>query len=407
MPVIDAGTPPLPRVVCLDGDGDGVPGTGDCTAEQTVDCNDRDPLAFPGALELCNGLDDNCNAEIDEGLPIVAYYRDEDGDGVGGMKTGEGCKAPPMGSVTQSGDCDDTKANVRPGQAEVCNGIDEDCDGTPDNGLPFQDFYADVDGDGFGASNSTPVSSCQTSVQGRVTNPGDCNDTNPTIKPGAIELCNKVDDNCDGQMDNGIAYKSYYPDIDGDGFGDAMAQSESSCSPLAGKVENSSDCNDAIATVKPGAPEVCNGADDDCDTQTDEGLTFASYYPDVDGDGFGASGAPAQSSCVPVPGRVTNNTDCNDASAMVKPGATETCNGVDDNCVGGVDDGLAFTDYYLDADGDGFGVANGTPQSACSPVSGRVTNSTDCNDGNPQVKPMAPETCNATDDDCDGQTDEG
>jgi hypothetical protein len=403
--VIDAG-PPLPRTVCLDNDGDGYAGTGDCSGEAVVDCNDKDALAYPGALELCNALDDNCNGQSDEGLPIVSYYRDEDGDGVGALKVGEGCRAPPMGSVTQSGDCNDQSAAIRPGQAEVCNGADEDCDGTPDNGLPFQDFYLDQDGDGFGSSSSAPVSSCQTSVAGRVTNPGDCNDQNPTIKPGAVELCNKVDDNCDGQLDNGIAYKSYYADTDGDGFGDATAQPESSCSPLPGKVENNADCNDAIATVKPGAPEVCNGADDDCDQQADEGLTFVNYYPDVDGDGFGALGAQAQPSCLAIAGKVTNSTDCNDANPAVKPTAVETCNGIDDNCAGGVDDGLTFADYFPDLDGDGFGAATGAV-SACSPIAGRVTTSTDCNDANPAVKPGAPETCNGVDDNCTGQADEG
>ncbi len=406
-PVVDAGSNLLPSSVCLDNDGDGFSGTGDCTAEAMIDCNDREPSAFPGALELCNGIDDSCNGQIDEGLPVVAYYRDEDSDGVGAVKTGEGCKSPPAGSVTQSGDCNDQDATIRPGQAETCNGIDDDCDGSRDNGLPFQDFYLDADGDGFGASTSAPVNSCQTAVMGRVSNPGDCNDANPTIKPGAVELCNRTDDNCDGQMDNGIAFVSYYPDIDGDGFGDASAQSESSCAPMPGKVDNSSDCNDAIATVKPGAPETCNGADDDCDTQTDEGLTFVLYYPDGDGDGFGAAGSMAQSSCVAVPGKVLNANDCNDALATVKPGATEVCNGVDDNCAGGVDNGLTFLNYFTDMDGDGFGAQGSTAQSACAPVTGKVTNSQDCNDASPAVKPTAPETCNGIDDNCSGAPDEG
>ncbi|MFT3706354.1 MAG: putative metal-binding motif-containing protein [Archangium sp.] len=402
----DSGTP-LPKTVCLDNDGDGFPGTGDCGNEPMVDCNDNEPTAFPGALELCNGVDDTCNGQIDEGLPVTSYYRDEDGDGVGSTKTGEGCKAPPSGSVTQSGDCNDQNPAIRPGQAETCNDVDDDCDGTRDNGLPFQDFYVDADGDGFGSASSAPVSSCQTAVMGRVSNPADCNDNDPTVKPGAAELCNKVDDNCDAQVDNGIAFVSYYPDLDGDGFGDASAQAESSCSPVAGKVINNSDCNDMSATMKPGAPEVCNGADDDCDMQTDEGLTFTNYFPDGDGDGFGAAGSMAQSSCVPVPGKVTNANDCNDTSASVKPTAAEVCNGIDDNCAAGIDEGLTFSNYYADADGDGFGATSSTAQSACAPISGRVTNNTDCNDANPAIKPMAPETCNGVDDNCNNQTDEG
>ena len=405
-PVVDAG---LPRTttVCLDNDGDGFPGTGDCTLQAMVDCNDNDPLAFPGALELCNGIDDSCNGQIDEGLPVIGYYRDFDGDGVGSTKTGEGCKGPPPGEVTQSGDCDDSNTSIRPGQAETCNGIDDDCDGTRDNGLPFQDFFVDADGDGYGASAIAPVSACQTSVPGRVSNPGDCNDADANVKPGAVEVCNKIDDNCDGQLDNGIAFTAYYPDLDGDGFGDALAQAESGCAPIAGKVVNNADCNDASATVKPGAVETCNGSDDDCDHQVDEGLTFATYYPDVDGDGFGASGVSPQSSCVPVPGKVTNAGDCNDASAQIKPTASETCNGVDDNCSGAADEGLSFSSYYPDADGDGFGAVGSSAQSACAPVAGRVTNNQDCNDASAAVKPTAAETCNGLDDNCSGAADEG
>ncbi|MEW5743487.1 MAG: putative metal-binding motif-containing protein [Myxococcota bacterium] len=403
-PVVDSGTN-LPKVVCLDNDGDGFNGTGTCDAEPNVDCNDNDPMAFPGARELCNGQDDSCDGQVDENLPIIPYYADGDGDGVGSTQTGEGCKAPPMGSVAQSGDCDDADAMVRPGQAESCNGVDDDCDGTPDNGLPFQDFYTDADGDGFGDPMSAPVNSCQTTVMGKVPNLADCNDANPTVKPGVTELCNKVDDNCDGQVDNGIAFASYYPDSDGDGFGSATAAAESSCAPVPGKVTTNSDCNDANPSVKPGAPELCNAQDDNCDSQVDEGLSFANYYPDVDGDGFGAAGAMAQSACTPIAGKVTNNQDCNDASASVKPGAPEACNGADDDCDSMVDDGLTFTNYYADVDGDGFGA--GTAQSACAPVAGRVTSNTDCNDMNPAIKPGAPETCNGVDDDCDSSVDDG
>ena len=406
MSALDAGAP-LPRSTCLDNDGDGFPGTGDCQSQMYVDCNDNEPNAYPGALELCNAQDDNCNGQIDEGLPVVSYYRDEDGDGVGSMKTGEGCKAPPSGNVTQMGDCDDDNPAIRPGSAEICNGIDEDCDGTNDNGIPFQDFYVDDDGDGFGAATSTAVNSCETSVMGRVTNRSDCDDANPTVKPGATELCNRIDDNCDGQVDNGITYATYYADVDGDGFGDVNSTGESACSPVPGKVLNNSDCNDASASVKPMAPEVCNGADDDCDNQVDEGLTFTNYYTDADGDGFGAATSMAQSSCVGVAGKVTNNADCNDASPMVKPGATEICNGVDDDCAGGVDNGLNFSQYFVDGDGDGFGAAGSTAQSACAPVAGKVTNNSDCNDGNASVKPGATELCNGIDDNCVGGVDDG
>jgi hypothetical protein len=403
-PVIDAGRI-VTSPVCLDNDGDGIVGTGNCSAAPVVDCNDNDPNVSQTGSEVCNGIDDNCNGTIDEGLPVSSYYKDTDADGVGSTKMGEGCKAPPTGSVTQSGDCDDTNASIRPGNAESCNDIDDDCDGTKDNGIPFQDFYTDVDGDGFGQVDGMPVHSCASMVQGKVPNKSDCNDTNPTVKPGASELCNMVDDNCDGQIDNGISYASYYPDVDGDGFGSKNAAPESSCNVIAGKVTNNSDCNDALASVKPGAPEVCNGLDDNCDTNIDNGLAFTNYYTDADGDGFGALGSMGQMACAPMVGRVTNATDCNDMNASIKPGAPEVCNGVDDNCSATIDEGLTFVSYYVDSDGDGFGT--GAAQVSCTPVAGRVSNNTDCNDTNSSIKPTAAEICNGVDENCDNQIDNG
>jgi hypothetical protein len=391
-------------VSCVDADGDGIPGTGSCGSEAVVDCHDNDPLSFPGAAELCNDLDEDCDGEIDEGLPRTSYYRDGDGDGVGSMKVGEGCRAPPQGAVTASGDCDDGNAAIRPGAAEACNAVDDDCDGTRDNGLPFQDFYPDGDGDGFGDAAAMAVRACEAMVQGRVPNRSDCNDSNPTVKPGASELCNRVDDNCDGQVDNGITFQSYYVDVDGDGFGAAGSTPESSCAPVAGKVTNDSDCNDGNTAVKPGAPETCNAIDDNCDGRTDENLSFTTYYVDQDGDGFGAMGTGV-SACLVQAGRVTNGNDCNDADPTVKPGAPERCNGADDDCDGMPDDGLTFTSYYVDMDGDGFGT--GAALSACQAEAGRVTNNTDCNDADSMTKPGAPERCNGADDDCDGTADDG
>jgi|GEM_PF-2652876 len=406
VPVVDSGTPILPMETCFDNDGDGVPGTGDCTNEPERDCNDNDPMVKPGGTEVCDGLDNDCDGMIDEGLPTTSYYKDADGDSIGSAeKTGEGCAAPPVGSVTSSGDCNDNDNKVRPGVAEICNDVDDDCDGTKDNGLPFQEFYVDADGDSFGDAVGMPASSCHSTVMGRVPNKADCNDANPTVKPGVSELCNKVDDNCDGQVDNGISFQNYYPDVDGDSFGSDGASPESSCAPVAGKVTNNADCNDSVATVKPGAPEACNAIDDNCNGQVDENLSFASYYVDGDGDGFGKSGSTAQSACLPVTGKVTNATDCNDANPTIRPGATELCNGVDDNCSGAADEGLTFQTYFTDSDGDGYGA--GTGLSACLPQAGKVTNNTDCNDGNPMIKPGAAETCNGVDDNCNVQVDEG
>ncbi len=415
-PVPDAGGP-KPTVdsgmgtgLCLDNDGDGAPGTGDCKGQElgALDCDDADPTVFPGAAESCNGRDDNCNGEKDEGLEVLTYLKDADGDGVGGdQKTGSGCAAPPAGSALAGGDCNDADATVHPGAAEVCNGVDDDCKGGVDDGLAFKDFFPDVDSDGYGDATAAPQSSCMATLPGKVTNKTDCNDQNGTMHPDAAEQCNKLDDNCDGTPDNGIAFTNYYPDGDGDGFGAANGAPESSCAVIAGKVTSHNDCDDANAAVKPGAAEVCNGVDDNCAGGADEGLAFATYYPDVDGDGYGASTGTPVSSCKPVSGKVTNSQDCNDADPAVKPGVAEQCNGVDDNCSGLADEGLTFTNYYPDADGDGFGSASAAAINACKPVTGRVANNQDCNDANAAVKPGATEICNGVDDNCAGGVDDG
>ena len=163
----------------------------------------------------------------------------------------------------------------------------------------------------------------------------DCNDNDPSIHPGATEICDGIDQDCDGVRDNG------FTNGDGDGW--------AACG---------GDCNDANAAVNPGATEVCNGIDDNCAGGIDEGF-------DADSDTF-----------------TTCQGDCNDANPAVNPAATEVCNGIDDNCAGGIDEGF-------DVDGDGFTTCNG-----------------DCNDANPAVRPNATENCtNGIDDNCNGQTD--
>ena len=149
---------------------------------------------------------------------------------------------------------------------------------------------------------------------------------------------------------------------------------------------------------------MCNGIDDNCSNQIDEGL-LSTYYADTDVDGYGDAGSSVQACSQPA-GYVTTNTDCNDSNAAVNPGATEVCNGVDDNCNNQIDEGLTFTNYYVDTDGDGYGA--GTATNACSQPAGYVTTNTDCNNSNAAVNPGTTESCNtAYDDNCNGLINEG
>jgi hypothetical protein len=176
---------------------------------------------------------------------------------------------------------------------------------------------------------------------------------------------------------------TYYADVDGDTYGNA-GSSILSCEASApvGYTTDATDCNDANGSVNPGAIEVCNSIDDDCDGLIDEGF-------DVDGDGFTSCGG-----------------DCNDNDNTVYPGAAEVCNGVDDDCNLLVDDGLTFITYYADVDGDTYGDASSTVSTCNGAPVGYVSNSTDCNDANAAVNPAATEICNLIDDDCDGLIDE-
>lgn len=313
-----------------DGDGDGF-GAGPaipCGAVTTnTDCDDNDNDNYPGAPELCDGEDNDCDGQVDEGV-LKTYYLDGDGDGWGNPAlTTQACTAP-AGYVVKKGDCRDNDNKVYPGAPELCDGKDNDCDGSTDEGVTTI-YYRDADGDGWGNSSQTRRACSRPS--GFVTKRGDCNDGSNKIYPGAPELCDGRDNDCDGQVDEGLTQRTFFRDFDGDGRGDRNVTIRA-CAAPPGFVSNSSDCNDRNRTVYAGAPELCDGLDNDCDGTIDEGLTRRTYYRDADGDGWGNTSRTIRA-CAAPPGYVSRKGDCNDNNNKVYPGAPVTDgNGIDDDC---------------------------------------------------------------------------
>jgi len=297
-------------------------------------------------------------------------------------------------------DCGPDDPSISPAVSEVCDGVDNDCDGSIDEGT-LSVYYADADGDGFGDADAETVEACEPPA-GYVPNNTDCDDSNDIVYPGAPEECDFLDNDCDGEVDDGVT-NEWYADADGDGFGDPDMPAEG-CAEPTGHVHDATDCDDTQATVYPGAEEVCDELDNDCDGGVDEMVT-TTYYQDVDGDGWGDPTSVVDA-CFEPPGYAETPGDCDDTESTVHPGASELCNLVDDDCDGVTDeDPIDGTTYYTDADVDGFGDAE-LPVVACSAPSGTVEDATDCDDADAAQYPGADEWCNGEDDDCDGLTDE-
>ncbi len=363
----------------------------------STDCNDASATVYPGATETCNTIDDDCDGTADEGVQTT-FYADADNDTYGDLATTTSACAAPTGYVSNSTDCNDASAAVNPGATETCNSIDDDCDGSTDEGVQTT-FYADADGDTYG--NLTATLSACSEPTGFVANSTDCNDASASVHPGATETCNGVDDDCDGSMDEGVQ-TTFYADADSDTYGD-LATTTSACTAPAGYVSNNTDCNDASATVYPGATETCNSIDDDCDGSTDEGVQ-TTFYIDADTDTYGNIVTTTLACSVPA-GYSENSTDCDDTASSVYPGAIEACNSSDDDCDALTDEGVQIT-FYIDADNDTYG-DNVTTTLACSVPAGYSVNSEDCDDSAIGVNPGATEVCGGTDEDCDGQQNEG
>jgi uncharacterized delta-60 repeat protein len=278
---------------------------------------------------------------------------------------------------------------------------DTDGDGTPDTmdacpndatKIAKVTYYLDADADGFGLASSTQLACSQPS--GYVGNSTDCDDTRAGVNPAATEICDAAnrDEDCDSVADNADSSAAdggktdFYTDSDNDNYGVGTAQRF--CDEPALFAAVAGDCNDSNAAGHPTAVENCANiaVDNDCDgvTTAAEAVDSTTYYVDADSDGhsinttakFCASTAPTG-----YLASLSSPVDCNDTRASVYPGGTEVCDGLDNDCADGVDNGLAFANYYGDSDADGAGDP-AVVQNACAQPTGYVSNSNDQCPGN-------------------------
>lgn len=241
---------------------------------------DPRPCGRWGFLLFCCGLVSVALLAAPATAAAITCYQDGDGDGYGNAAVSQviGGATCPAGWSALGTDCDDTRGAAHPGATEVCNGLDDNCvAGIDENNICYTIYYCDADGDGYiGMNISASCLSYQCVPDDCATAPGDdCNDRNRAIHPDAAEVCNNLDDNCIGGVDeNNACYVDYYCDADRDGYFSAAISGNCNayqCLPADCQTEGGTDCNDNLATVHPGATEICNGLDDNCAGGVDEG----------------------------------------------------------------------------------------------------------------------------------------
>ena len=341
-----------------DGDLDGYDSSlGSCGGS---DCDDTDATVYPSATELCDGQDNDCDGSLD------ASETDDDSDGY--VECTEDSGGWDGSTTPGFEDCDDTDDTIYPSATELCDGQDNDCDGS----VPSDE--TDDDGDGYAECTED---SGGWDGDSSVTGFEDCDDTDDSIYPSATELCDGQDNDCNSSV------PSDEVDDDLDGYVDCTLDS---AGWDGASISGGDDCDDTDSTVYPTAPDLCDGLDNDCDG------SLESIESDLDGDGYVECAFDPNGWDGPA---VTGELDCDDSDPTIYPTATELCDGQDNDCDSAVgigetdDDGDGFVECTVDSDGwDGDTITGGD----------------DCDDADASIYPGAPEVAyDAIDQDCNGE----